>query len=235
MKLCSFILMLIAVVSTEATFIHKDIEIRACSDTEKEVMIGTDGEEIIHADFNRKEAVVTLPDFAVYITYPGYYDLSVGEMETCKNNLVIFAKGYKNPVEQIDPPQTSMYSKDDVLPDVNNTLICHVTGFFPPPITVSWTKNDINVTDNIKVSQYRPNSDGTYNFFAYLTFVPEDGDIYTCTVNHKSLEEPQTKTWDVEVSVPSVGPAVFCGVGLALGLMGVATGTFFLVKGNSCD
>lgn len=88
-----------------------------------------------------------------------------------------------------------MYSKDDVLPDVENTLICLVTGFFPPPITVSWTRNNINVTDNIKVSQYRPNNDGTYNFFAYLTFVPEEGDIYTCTVNHKSLEEPQTKTW----------------------------------------
>lgn len=95
----------------------------------------------------------------------------------------------------IDPPQTSMYSKDDVLLDVENTLVCHVTGFFPPPITVSWTKNNINVTDNIKVSQYRPNNDGTYNFFAYMTFIPEEGDIYTCTVNHKSLQEPQTKIW----------------------------------------
>jgi len=40
---------------------------------------------------------------------------------------------------------------------------------------------------------------------------------------------------DVEVALPGVGPAVFCGVGLTLGLLGVATGTFFLVKGNNCN
>ncbi len=96
-----------------------------------------------------------------------------------------------------DPPQTSIYSKDDVLQNVENTLICLVTGFFPPPVTVSWTKNNVpvHVTENMKVSQYRPNNDGTYNFFASLKFIPEEGDIYACTVNHKSLQEPQTKTW----------------------------------------
>lgn len=75
-----------------------DIQIRACSDTEKEDMIGTDGEETIHFDFNRKEADLTLPDFADYFTYEDFY---AGEMETCKFNLAIFAKGFKNPVEQI--------------------------------------------------------------------------------------------------------------------------------------
>ncbi len=40
---------------------------------------------------------------------------------------------------------------------------------------------------------------------------------------------------DVEVAIPSVGPAVFCGVGLTLGLLGVAMGTFFIVKGNKCS
>ena len=35
-----------------------------------------------------------------------------------------------------------------------------------------------------------------------------------------------------EVSGSSAGPAVFCGVGLTLGLLGVATGTFLYVKGQ---
>ncbi|CAB1334651.1 unnamed protein product [Coregonus sp. 'balchen'] len=35
-----------------------------------------------------------------------------------------------------------------------------------------------------------------------------------------------------EVSASSADPAVFCGVGLALGLLGVATGTFLIIKGN---
>ncbi len=40
---------------------------------------------------------------------------------------------------------------------------------------------------------------------------------------------------EVDVAVPGVGPAVFCGVGLSLGLLGVAAGTFFLIKGNNCN
>lgn len=38
----------------------------------------------------------------------------------------------------------------------------------------------------------------------------------------------------VEVKQPGVGPAVFCGLGLTFGLLGVAAGTFFLIKGNEC-
>ncbi|TKS80466.1 hypothetical protein D9C73_014566 [Collichthys lucidus] len=40
---------------------------------------------------------------------------------------------------------------------------------------------------------------------------------------------------DVEVKQPGVGPAVFCGLGLTVGLLGVAAGTFFLIKGNECS
>jgi len=40
---------------------------------------------------------------------------------------------------------------------------------------------------------------------------------------------------EVDVALPSVGPDVFCGVGLTLGLLGVAVGTFFLIKGNNCN
>lgn len=37
---------------------------------------------------------------------------------------------------------------------------------------------------------------------------------------------------EVDIHEISIGPAVFCGVGLSLGLLGVAAGTFFFVKGN---
>ena len=38
-----------------------------------------------------------------------------------------------------------------------------------------------------------------------------------------------------EQQQPGVGPAVFCGLGLTVGLLGVAAGTFFLIKGNECS
>ncbi len=93
-----------------------------------------------------------------------------------------------------DKPQTSIYAKDDVQLNVENTLICHVTGFFPPPVRVSWTKNNEALKED-SLSQYRPNDDGTFNIFSSLVFTPVEGDIYSCSVNHVALDQPQTKTW----------------------------------------
>ncbi|KAK7146343.1 hypothetical protein R3I93_013934 [Phoxinus phoxinus] len=133
----------------------------------------------------------------------------------------------------MDAPQTSIYPKDDVQLGVQNTIICHVTGFYPPSVNISWTKNNVNVSEGMRLSQYRPRTDDTFNIFSTLKFTPAEGDFYSCTVNHKALQgQPQTKTWDVDVALPSVGPAVLCGVGLTLGLLGVAVGTFFFIKGH---
>ncbi|XP_046727683.1 H-2 class II histocompatibility antigen, A-R alpha chain-like [Silurus meridionalis] len=134
-----------------------------------------------------------------------------------------------------DPPQSSIYPRDDIKLGLENLLVCHFTRFFPPHVTVRWTKNNEDVTDKSTLSRYYPNKDNTFNQFSHLTFTPQEGDVYTCTVEHQALENPDTMTWEVDVELPSVGPAVFCGVGLAVGLLGVATGTFFLVKGNQCN
>ncbi len=95
-----------------------------------------------------------------------------------------------------DPPDASIYSKEDVVLGAENTLICHVTGLFPPPVNVSWTKNNQIVTEGMSLSQYRRNNDGTFNIFSSLKFTPAEGDIYSCTVFHKALASRfETKTW----------------------------------------
>ncbi|KAM9475878.1 H-2 class II histocompatibility antigen, A-K alpha chain-like [Clarias gariepinus] len=166
------------------------------------------------------------------IKWPAAYDLSVSLEELCKHDIDLAVKSYKSPPEALDVPQNSIYPRDNVRVGRKSTLICHSARFFPPPVRITWTRNGVNVTDESSLSQYYPNQDDTYNQFSHLPFIPQEGDVYTCMVEHKSLETPDTKTWEVDVEIPSVGPAVFCGVGLAVGLLGVATGTFFLVKGN---
>ncbi|XP_016400322.1 mamu class II histocompatibility antigen, DR alpha chain-like [Sinocyclocheilus rhinocerous] len=234
MELYVFLFMLAALVSSENKVVHEDFNLMGCSDTEKEYMFGLDGEELYHADFIKEVAVATLPDFSDPIGYPGFYEQGLTNMQVCKANLAVAIKAYKNPQEKMDKPQTSIYAEEDVQLNVENTLICHVSGFFPPPVRVSWTKNNEALKED-SLSQYRTNDDGTYNIFSSLPFTPDEGDIYSCTVNHVALDQPQTKTWEVDVAVPGVGPAVFCGVGLSLGLLGVAAGTFFLIKGNNCN
>ncbi|XP_076859331.1 HLA class II histocompatibility antigen, DP alpha 1 chain-like isoform X2 [Brachyhypopomus gauderio] len=198
-------------------------------------MAGLDGEEMYHTDFTQRRGVKTLPDFTGPMSFPEDYEQSVRLIEACKNILTTCIKAYNHPEEELDPPGSSIYPEDDVQLGVRNTLICHVTGFFPPPVRVSWTRNNEKVTEGVSVSQYYPNRDGTFNMFSTLSFTPQEGDIYTCTVSHRGLQQAQTRILEVDVSLPSVGPSVFCGVGLAAGLLGVATGTFFLIKGNGSN
>ncbi|XP_067269411.1 H-2 class II histocompatibility antigen, A-U alpha chain-like [Pseudorasbora parva] len=234
MELYMFFLILIVVLSTESKIL-KAYHLIGCSDTEKEDMYGLDGEEIYYYNFNSNKTVVVLPEFvnSELFGFPEYFEPAIYNSQLCKKHLVTSAKVYKNQPEQMDPPQTSIYSRDDVVLGVENTLICRVTGFFPPPVRVSWTKNNMNVSENITLSQYRPNNDGTYNLFSTMKIIPLEGEIYRCTVNHKALQQPQTKTWDVEVVLPSIGPSVFCGVGVTLGLLGIGTGAYFYIKAQT--
>ncbi|KAL7884021.1 hypothetical protein AOLI_G00067910 [Acnodon oligacanthus] len=233
MKPC-LVLVCAVLLSTEAKTVHRDILVELCSDTEKEAIYGLDGEEMWHADFSQGTGVMTLPDFADPFTYEeGTYENSVNNLEICKENLATSIKANDNPAEARDAPQTSIYSKDDVELGSNNTLICFITGFYPPHIGVWWTKNNANATDGVTFSRFYPLSDGSFNLVSRLRIIPEKGDVYTCTVEHVALDRHLTKTWDVQVALPNVGPTVFCGVGLGLGLIGVIVGIVFLMKGRN--
>ncbi len=60
-------------------------------------MHGLDGEEMWHADFNQKRGVVTLPDFAIPIGFPDFYETSVIEMTGCKSDVAFLTKIFKSP------------------------------------------------------------------------------------------------------------------------------------------
>ncbi|RXN16258.1 HLA class II histocompatibility DP alpha 1 chain-like protein [Labeo rohita] len=239
MELYITILILTTVLSTSAKPEHHAFLYAACSDVEEEFYVGFDEEELGHVDFKQKTEVETPPAFVgpKNISFPRFYEIGVDAIVGCKRDLPTFLETFKSLQLEIDldAPQTSIYPKADVQLGIQNTLICHVTGFYPPSVNISWTKNNVIVTEGISLSQYRPRTDDTFHIFSTLKFTPEEGDIYSCTVNHKALQgQPQTKMWDVDVALPSVGPAVFCGVGLSLGLMGVILGTFFLIKAHNC-
>uniref|UniRef100_A0A3B3UUE5 H-2 class II histocompatibility antigen, A-U alpha chain-like n=1 Tax=Poecilia latipinna TaxID=48699 RepID=A0A3B3UUE5_9TELE len=129
-------------------------------------------------------------------------------------------------------PDPDNHKTNEVIEDVENSLVCFANNFFPPAIDIRWTKNDKEVAVEDPFIKTISNSDGTFHVFSYLNFVPKQGDIYSCTVEHEALEEPKTRFWDVETEEMSVGPTVFCALGLTLGLLGTAAGTFFFVKGN---
>uniref|UniRef100_A0A3Q0QY24 Ig-like domain-containing protein n=1 Tax=Amphilophus citrinellus TaxID=61819 RepID=A0A3Q0QY24_AMPCI len=238
MKLWDFDWML-AISRYLSVFLHEDLYIMGCSDSDGEDLYGLEGEEVAYADFNKQTEVYPQPPFIDPITYrEGTYENAVANQQICKQNLKVDLQAYKNPPLQRDAPSGVMiYPRDEVEPGVQNTLICHVTGFYPAPVKVSWTKNGEKVTEGTSINIPYPNKDGTFTQISRLDFIPQLGDIYSCSVQHPALTKPTTKIYDVEASqsAPGVGPAVFCGVGLTVGLLGVAAGTFFLIKGNECS
>ncbi|XP_038587559.1 mamu class II histocompatibility antigen, DR alpha chain-like [Micropterus salmoides] len=217
--------------------LHEDIAITGCSDSDGEFMYGLDGEEVWVADFINKRGVDTQPPFVDHVSYvEGAYESAEADQQVCRFNLGIARKGNKDVPLENDPPSSLLvYTRDDVELGEKNQLICHVTGFYPAPVKIYWTKNGENVTEGTSINVPFPNTDGSFRQTSRLEFIPQQGDIYSCTVQHLALDSPLTRIWDVETTPPSVGPAVFCGLGLTVGLLGVAAGTFFLIKGNECS
>nr|AYN72155.1 MHC class II antigen alpha chain [Oreochromis niloticus] len=239
MKMKELLLFLSCVLSVSADVLHEDIRIGGCSDSDGEDMLGLDGEEIAYADFNKQKEIYPQPPFIDPVTYmEGAYENAVANQQVCRGNLQNSRKGMKDfPLERDAPSGVMIYTRDEVEFGEENYLICYVTGFYPAPVNVSWTKNKEKVTgSNINVPYI--NKDGTFTQISRLDFTPQLGDTYSCKVEHLALTEPATKFYEVEAlarSDPGVGPSVFCGVGLTLGLVGVAVGTFFLIKGNECS
>uniref|UniRef100_A0A8C1Z5Y1 Ig-like domain-containing protein n=1 Tax=Cyprinus carpio TaxID=7962 RepID=A0A8C1Z5Y1_CYPCA len=192
---------------------HEFWLIEAYGDSDQE-----DDEHVAHVDFKEQKEIITLPDFAGQIELPSLYEDAKKGVSICRTFFDMLK-------------QSSIYPKSDPQLNVKNTLICHVTRFFPPPVRVLWTKN------NVTLSRDYPNKDGTLNLFSQLSFIPEEGDIYSCFVKHKALQLISqifvSVCSDVEITEPSTGPSVFCGVGLALGLLGLATGAVFIAKGET--
>ncbi|XP_074484248.1 H-2 class II histocompatibility antigen, A-U alpha chain-like isoform X4 [Sebastes fasciatus] len=264
MKMMKMIVVLVlsGVLCVSAEVLHEDISIGGCSDVDGEKMYGLDGEEVWYADFMNNREVDPQPRFVDHISYPGGLENAKAELQICRTNLQNDRRALKDfPLEKDAPSSPMIYTHDNVDLGQENILICHVTGFFPAPVNVSWTKNGEKVTVGTSINVPMINKDGTYNQFSTLKFTPQLGDIYSCEVEHLALEQPLTRIWDVEVELnvsvsrcggvirvsvcflcpdvekpqPGIGPSVFCGLGLTVGLLGVAAGTFFLIKGNECS
>uniref|UniRef100_A0A668TAU4 Ig-like domain-containing protein n=2 Tax=Oreochromis aureus TaxID=47969 RepID=A0A668TAU4_OREAU len=231
MKLWVLLLVLSLVLCVSADDAHGSNSIIGCSDTDGENVLILDDEAIWYADFNKQTGVNSLPAFADPISFPCSYEEAVAYQEICRQNLMVTRKAMKEFPKELDPPSSLIiYTVLNVELGVQNTLICHVTGFYPAPVNVTWTKNEQKVTEGTNTSIPFPNKDGSFKQTSRLQFIPKQGDVYSCTVEHVALIQPMTKFYAVENSDLILGPAMFCGVGLTVGVLGVAAGIFLLIR-----
>ncbi|XP_015683688.2 DLA class II histocompatibility antigen, DR-1 beta chain-like, partial [Protobothrops mucrosquamatus] len=106
-------------------------------------------------------------------------------------------------------------------------LLCTARGFYPVEIEVRWLKNGRLEEEGVAFGEELKNGDWTYQLQVMLETQPQRGDIYTCQVEHASLEAPITVQWEPRSSnsaksklwtgiVAAVIGVIFFAMGLSL-------------------
>ncbi|XP_039196117.1 H-2 class II histocompatibility antigen, E-S beta chain-like isoform X2 [Crotalus tigris] len=112
-------------------------------------------------------------------------------------------------------------------PTSPHTILCIVRGFYPVEIEVRWLKNGQPEKEGVAFGEELQNGDWTYQLQVMLETQPQRGDVYTCQVEHASLEAPITVQWEPRSSnsarsklwtgiVAAVIGVIFFAMGLSL-------------------
>ncbi|XP_058162531.1 HLA class II histocompatibility antigen, DQ beta 1 chain-like [Dasypus novemcinctus] len=125
---------------------------------------------------------------------------------------------------RVEPTVTISPSKTEAL-NHHNLLVCSVTDFYPGQVKVQWFRNDQEETAGVVSTPVIRNGDWTYQILVMLEMTPQRGDVYTCRVEHPSLQSPLTVQWRPQSE--SAQSKLLSGVGgFVLGLIFLGLGLF---------
>ncbi|XP_067321621.1 HLA class II histocompatibility antigen, DR alpha chain-like [Anolis sagrei] len=195
-----------------------------------EVLQEFEGEALFQVDWARKSVSWNLPEIAHFASFEAA--VALGSLATLKNNLEVFTKLSNGTRAQNAAPSAKVYTEYPVEMGDPNILICFVDLFSPPVLNVTWLKNGEVVSEGVKETGFLPTTDNAFSKFSYLPFIPQNGDFYTCRVEHWGLPEPLTTIWESKgpVPLPETAENVLCGLGLAIGILGIVVGTVLFFK-----
>ncbi|XP_046497064.1 HLA class II histocompatibility antigen, DQ beta 2 chain-like isoform X1 [Equus quagga] len=118
---------------------------------------------------------------------------------------------------RVEPRVTISPSRTEVL-NHHNLLVCSVTDFYPGQIKVRWFRNDQEERAGIVSTPLIRNGDWTFQILVMLEMTPQQGDVYTCHVEHPSPQSPITVEWRTHSE--SAQSKMLCGIGsFVLGLI----------------
>lgn len=94
----------------------------------------------------------------------------------------------------VQPTVTISPSKAEAL-NHHNLLVCAVTDFYPSQVKVQWFRNGQEETAGVVSTPLIRNGDWTYQVLVMLEMNLQRGDVYTCRVEHSSLQSPILVEW----------------------------------------
>uniref|UniRef100_A0A4X1V5Y6 SLA-DQ beta1 domain n=1 Tax=Sus scrofa TaxID=9823 RepID=A0A4X1V5Y6_PIG len=130
------------------------------------------------------------------------------------------------------PTVTISPSKAEAL-NHHNLLVCAVTDFYPSQVKVQWFRNGQEETAGVVSTPLIRNGDWTYQVLVMLEMNLQRGDVYTCRVEHSSLQSPILVEWQPATPSPmsSLVETFICAVDLVIGLSGYLSLSIFLKQG----
>ncbi|XP_015685972.1 HLA class II histocompatibility antigen, DRB1-4 beta chain-like, partial [Protobothrops mucrosquamatus] len=115
----------------------------------------------------------------------------------------------------------------------NTILLCTARGFYPVEIEVRWLKNGRPEEEGVAFGEELQNGDWTYQLQVMLETQPQRGDVYTCQVEHASLEAPISVQWEPRSS-NSAKSKLWTGIVAAvIGVIFFAMGLFLYLKSKT--
>ncbi|XP_063316904.1 beta-2-microglobulin-like [Pelmatolapia mariae] len=100
--------------------------------------------------------------------------------------LAVIAAVYCAVEAKYSAPKTQVYSRNPGEYGKENVLICHVSNFHPPDITITLLKDGVEIPD-AKQTDLVFNQDWHFHLTKHVTFTPKDGEKYTCKVTHGTV------------------------------------------------
>ncbi|NXA16339.1 CD1D protein, partial [Sapayoa aenigma] len=107
--------------------------------------------------------------------------------DTCVDYMEVLLRYGRAALERQELPVATVFPR---VPSPHQLLlVCHVTGFYPRPISVAWLQDGHEVPPGpaLNTSTILPNADLTYQLRSVLAVAPRDGHSYACRVRHRSL------------------------------------------------
>ncbi|NXY10688.1 CD1A protein, partial [Pteruthius melanotis] len=145
----------------------------------------------------------------------------------CQSNFLTLKKYGRAALERQELPVATVFARTPSLDQL--LLVCHVTGFYPRPISVAWLRDGREVPPGpmLNTSAVLPNADLTYQLRSVLAVAPRDGHSYVCRVRHHSLG---TRTLLIPWENHSGAPTVSITVAVLLLMATASAGGFWWWK-----